>query len=484
MAELSGLTITDGIAGGSSPGGGLVNLGHTTLNNCTITGNEAPGGHGGGVYNNGSAILTLNKCTISGNSAKYGGGLDNNGDGNLTLNDCTISANSAADHGGGLDNGPTATLTLNDCTISGNSANVLGGGLDSYGSMGLTACTISTNYSGGLGGGLASSGTANLVDTIVAGNTKPTGASDIHNTGTLSGSYDLIGTGGSGGLTSGTGHNVVLSSLASLGLAPLGAYGGPTQTMALLPGSAALGTGANENGFTTDQRGMPLATPAPDIGAYQSQGFTLSVWSKSTPQSAAIGTSFTVALTVTVTAKDPNVPLAFALVSFAAPSSGASATLSSSSAPISESGVADVVATANAKAGSYTVVASIPGTTATADFELTNVVPKKAATQVVLTPVPSFNKKHKLVSLKLEAQVERLIEGGSAPTGKVEFEVLQPNNKVHTIGTSSIHAGKALLIVKKPSAVLNKSITVIYEASGDFLPSSSPPTSINSSDLS
>ena len=65
--------------------------------------------------------------------------------------------------------------------------------------------------------------------------------------------------------------NIVLTSLSSLGLAPLGFYGGPTQTMALLPGSPAIGTGTAVSGVTTDQRGVPLDSPTPDIGAFQTQ---------------------------------------------------------------------------------------------------------------------------------------------------------------------------------------------------------------------
>ena len=63
-----------------------------------------------------------------------------------------------------------------------------------------------------------------------------------------------------------------MTSLTDLGLAPLGDYGGPTQTMALLPGSPAIGAGIDSvTGVTTDQRGFPLDSPNPDIGAFQSQ---------------------------------------------------------------------------------------------------------------------------------------------------------------------------------------------------------------------
>ena len=46
-----------------------------------------------------------------------------------------------------------------------------------------------------------------------------------------------------------------MTSLTNLGLAPLAFYGGPIQTMALLPGSTAIGKGIAVSGVTTDQRG-------------------------------------------------------------------------------------------------------------------------------------------------------------------------------------------------------------------------------------
>ena len=90
------------------------------------------------------------------------------------------------------------------------------------------------------------------------------GASDIGGTVARRHRLDnLIGTGGSGGLINGSDGNIVLTSLAGLGLAPLGDYGGPTQTMALLPGSPAIGKGIAVAGITTDQRGFALDSPDP-----------------------------------------------------------------------------------------------------------------------------------------------------------------------------------------------------------------------------
>ena len=130
------------------------------------------------------------------------------------------------------------------------------------------------------GGGIYVGGTGpdtlTLNDTIVAGNdSAPTGGSaspsDIV-AGTagavVSGSHSLVGIGGSAGLANGTNGNIVLASLADLGLSPLGNNGGPTETMALSYRSEAIQAGTSIAGITTDQRGLPLDAP-PDIGAYQ-----------------------------------------------------------------------------------------------------------------------------------------------------------------------------------------------------------------------
>ncbi len=121
-----------------------------------------------------------------------------------------------------------------------------------------------------MGGGIYNSDTASLVDTIVAGNTE-SGSSDASDIGgDVTGSYNLIGHGGSGGLKNGRHGNIVLKSLNGLGLSPLGNNGGPTQTMALLKGSRAIGAGIAVAGVTTDQRGIPRPKGRrPDIGAFE-----------------------------------------------------------------------------------------------------------------------------------------------------------------------------------------------------------------------
>ena len=238
-AALSGLTLTGGSAGF---GGGLVNLDTITLTNCTISGNSASIDLGGGLWNGGTA--TLVDCTINGNSAGEGGGLSN--DGTATLTDCTLSGNTAK-FGGGLETKGAATIT--DCTISGNSASENGGGV--YLPNVPNARTT-------------------LVDTIVAGNAAIT-SPDVSGTVTDDRGDNLIGDGdGAGGFTAAGDQVGTSASRIDPRLAPLGDYGGPTQTMALRAGSPAIGKGVAIPAIATDQRGFALDSPNPDIGAFQS----------------------------------------------------------------------------------------------------------------------------------------------------------------------------------------------------------------------
>jgi len=243
-ATIAGLTIADGFA--PVFGGGIANRGTLTVTNCTLSGNSTAG-VGGGISNGGT--LTVTNCTLSGNSAaEQGGGISSGG--TLTVTNCTLSGNLVAGSfalgGGGIENDGTGTLTVTNCTLSGNSATgsfALGGGILSQG------------------------GTATLANTIIAGNTAPTGP-DVYGPVTSLG-YNIIGnkSGGSG---------FVATDLLNVNplVGPLQNNGGPTQTMALLPGSPAVDAGSNSlipSGITTDQRGDPRDVNGVDIGAFEVQ---------------------------------------------------------------------------------------------------------------------------------------------------------------------------------------------------------------------
>jgi hypothetical protein len=171
------------------------------------------------------------------------------------------------------------------------------------------------------------------------------------------------------------------------GLGTLGNYGGPTLTIPLLPGSPAIGAGTGTGAPTNDQRGSSRVG-AVDIGAFESQGFTITVSSGSN-QSAIVGANFSRPLTVTVIANNPPEPVQGGVVSFSAPISGASANLAANSASI-VSGTASVTAAAGGNAGSYTVTATVSGVTSPASFSLTN-NPPGIATITSTTANGSYN---------------------------------------------------------------------------------------------
>jgi hypothetical protein len=95
----------------------------------------------------------------------------------------------------------------------------------------------------------------------------------------VSGSFNLVGIGGAGGLTNGVKGNQL--DVANPDLAPLADNGGPTETIALLGGSPAINTGsnslavdANGNALATDQRGIGYVRiygGIVDIGAFEAQ---------------------------------------------------------------------------------------------------------------------------------------------------------------------------------------------------------------------
>ena len=252
---VSGLTLADGaVAVGAAA---VLSRGNLTLTGCELVGNSGHGPAGG-------AVADLNRQSSA------------------AFVDCTFTANTATGLGGAVYAVGGMTMTLTDCTLTGNSAKD-GGAIFSGAFLTLTDCTIVANTATAGTGGLANLRSATLSNTIVAGNTNAAGPSDLVNTfpsGTTSptfgtyGSDNLIGTGGSGGLTDGTDGNQV--GVANAGVAPLANNGGPVMTMALLPGSPAINAGDPTAAPPTDERGLARSDGRPDIGAFeQAVGITL-----------------------------------------------------------------------------------------------------------------------------------------------------------------------------------------------------------------
>ena len=242
-----------------------------------------------------------------------------------------------------------SSLAVFDDTIAGNTA-PSGGGVDNV------------------------SGTVIIGNTIVAENTAATSGPDVLGAFVSHGN-NLIGeTDGSSGWAGSDLTGTIVKPLNPL-LAALSNFGGPTQTMALLPGSPAIDAGNNAlipALVTTDQRGLPrIVNSVVDIGAFESSGFAIVVKSGS-GQSTGVLTAFPAPLVVTVTAKNPSEPVAGGQITFIAPSNGASATLTGSRATISTAGTASVTAAANGIIGIYAVAATASGSKAPAKFSLTN----------------------------------------------------------------------------------------------------------------
>lgn len=250
---LSGITLTDGNSAGK---GGALNFayGHLTLSGVAIQNSQAQS-FGGGFYK-GSGTLDIGHSTISGNSS-----LGNSG-GGFAVN--------------------YATTTLVDSTVSGNSANAAGGGFYSRAGLTVTNSTISGNSAAAFGGGFwLSKLDGTLTNSIVANNAANTNSefactSQSNGSASVTASFSLIE--GSyacsgGGTFTGSPSNI-LGQDPKFG--PLTNNGGPTQTLALLPGSPAIDAGGNGSCAADDQRGVARpynatgkATAICDMGAFE-----------------------------------------------------------------------------------------------------------------------------------------------------------------------------------------------------------------------
>ncbi len=246
IVSISGLTFIDGEG---VFGGAIYTQGVLTVTNSTFTDNNAQ--IGGAIYSRAegsdpnTGVLNVNDDTFSNNSAVWSGAIDNWAGGIITVTNSTLVGNSASD-GGAIKN-EWGTLKVIDSTLSGNSA------------------------AGGNGGAIDNENGYPLIvqNSIVAGNTATNGP-DIDGSITTDNGHNLFGT-ALQGTTSGAGDIFSNSPL----LAPLGNYGGPTETLALLPGSPAIDAGSNAlipGGVSTDQRGAPrIENGTVDIGAYEIQ---------------------------------------------------------------------------------------------------------------------------------------------------------------------------------------------------------------------
>ena len=311
---LAGMTIRNGTAFSGTNihdnlGGGILNRGSLTVSNCVVTDNRAPTtdwgthvadpnfrfsvGFGAGIFSDTGSRLALINSTISGNEASgAGGAVCNHYADAFVATGCTLSGNLAEVQGGGL-NFQGLTGMLQNCTLSGNATRTNGPG-SAYllitfpgetAALTLTACTIAHNA-----GSTNGACTVAMLDTSACTN-KLLSALFADNGGPnffLDGNPVVISLGhnldsdGTSGLVNGVNSDQVgtLASPIDPKISPLQNNGGPTWTVALLPGSPALGAGACSDALgaplPVDQRGFPRPqVTGCDIGAFENQAPTL-----------------------------------------------------------------------------------------------------------------------------------------------------------------------------------------------------------------
>jgi hypothetical protein len=337
---VSDLTIT---GGNGSAVGGIRNAGTLTLANSTVSGNSVtvPQFVSGvaGIFNQNGSVTLVNS-TVSGNSASasvqfttaIGGIASFNlfGSGSVTLVDSTVSGNSASSpslaYGGILNAAPGSVAALTNSTVSGNRASATGGAsafsiaaggiANDGGNLSLTNVTLARNSAtepnGGFlppAGGISNfdGGKLTVANSLIA--QQSDGPNCLFLNPITDAGYNL-----DNGSSCGFSANGSLSNTDPL-LDPAGLQnnGGPTQTIALEPGSPAIDASPpTVNGcgttITTDQRGVsrPQGSGC-DIGAFE-------LVLDSTPPVIAVPGPITVnatspsgaGVTYTVSATDPD----------------------------------------------------------------------------------------------------------------------------------------------------------------------------------
>jgi predicted outer membrane repeat protein len=278
LSDVATLNLSDMVITGNHSadvGGGVVNHGSLTILNSTLSFNTADV-DGGGVYFASSSELTIQDSTFSYNTGRSGGAGYFAG-GTQTITGSTFDHNQA--FFGGAIFSTTGSLVMQDSTVARNASSGNGGGVLLFdGTAVIQDSTIAGNTASGTGGGINNSAaTVSLTNSIVAGNSA---GNDNDVAGPVTANYNLIQDTTGATFLAGSGNNITGRDPL---LGALQDNGGPTQTMALLPGSPASDAGSNAlipPGVTTDQRGAGFARilgPAVDIGAFEAPTVALSV---------------------------------------------------------------------------------------------------------------------------------------------------------------------------------------------------------------
>ena len=276
-----------GGAGGSGTGGAICNIGNLSLASTAFVSNTVTGGNGGAgaqgyrdaLYSNrgpggpagaggnaqGSAVsgaVRAVNTTFAWNISGAGsGGVGGRGV-DAYYNNTSGTDGGAGGNGGSVSGAISGAANLTNCSLAFNSATFGFGGAGGAGGagrgIGANGVPGPNGSNGATGGGGLNGGVC--VNTLLATNL-PGG----NNSGALTDLGHNLSSDGSCAFTNGGSLNNTDPRLG-----PLANNGGPTLTMALLPGSPAIDAGDNVSAPSSDQRGISRPVGAfADIGAYE-----------------------------------------------------------------------------------------------------------------------------------------------------------------------------------------------------------------------
>jgi predicted outer membrane repeat protein len=307
VVTLAKTTVRGGVASSTGEAGGAISAtdGVVILRRARLVGNSAPdvgggisvtdasviatntviknnsGGNGGGIFVGGFGRMELTRSTVEGNESSSGGGgiYHEDGVGTSRIDESTVARNEAGGDGGALDTA-AEEFRITNSTFSKNSATGRGGAIYAAPdtNMLVNHATIARNRSDsddtGLvdsGGGIYADGGSDVIEmrnSILAKNRATAGAFNDCDApapvGVASVGGNLLSTTAGGCDFFGDPEDILAPDPR---IAKLKDAGGPTETIPLKSGSAAINEADGPAPLPRDQRGVVRQNP--DIGAFE-----------------------------------------------------------------------------------------------------------------------------------------------------------------------------------------------------------------------
>ena len=321
----------------ASNGGAIWNAGTMHVIDSLFSDNQAQSS-GGAITND--QTLTMTRSLLRRNLA-FAGGAIQQGDGTLAIQTSTIDSNTAV-YGGAIAIDGGAVAIIENSTLNNNTASQ-GGGIFNLGMLTLLNSTLSTNsasntFTDQVGGGIFNGGNATANSATMVNNVASNGSA-VRSTGTITftnsivaQSEDTAGGANCSGTVRSAGYNLdsgdtcgftVIGDLRNANpmLGELALNGATNQTHALLPGSRAIDSGAQNGCPATDERGVTRPQgPRCDMGAFEREQAATATPITVTPQpgtptatptmTSVSETTITLPATPTTVSSQPGTPTA------------------------------------------------------------------------------------------------------------------------------------------------------------------------------